>query len=215
MRLPNDKRLRGARLPPCRRDSPMLRTPRLLFLLLCVIASLVVVLAKPLPGRADSGETPAPTPPDPANADPVVPPLPVVKPAPVRRPASVKHFRVPMGDKIVGYAKRMVGVPYVWGGSTPRGFDCSGFTSYVYHHFGFSIARTSYAQFREGLRVRRQSLKPGDLVFFHGLGHVGIYIGNGRFIHAPHTGTRVRIESMTGWYAGRFDGARRLIRWTS
>jgi cell wall-associated NlpC family hydrolase len=193
----------------------MLRTTRLLLLLLCVIASLVVVLAKPLPGRADNGETPTPTPPDPTNTDQIVPPLPVVHAEPVRKPASVKHFRAPLGEKVVQYAKRMIGVPYVYGGSTPRGFDCSGFTSYVYHHFGLAIARTSYAQFREGMRVRRQALKPGDLVFFHGVGHVGIYIGNGRFIHAPHTGTRVRIEPMSGWYAGRFDGGRRLIRGTA
>ena len=187
----------------------MLRT-RLLLMLLFVIASFFVVLAKPVPGRADGGEATPPTPPDPANADPVVPPLPVVHAEPVRKPASAKHF-VPLGEKVVSYAKKMIGVPYVYGGSSPRGFDCSGFTSYVYHHFGLAIARTSYAQFREGMRVRRKSLRPGDLVFFHGVGHVGIYIGNGRFIHAPHTGTRVRIESMTGWYAGRYDGARRLI----
>jgi cell wall-associated NlpC family hydrolase len=193
----------------------MLRT-RLLLLLLFVIASLLVALAKPLSSRADNGETPVPTP-DPANADPVVPPLPVVQAEPVRKPASVKHlkFRVPLNDKVVNYAKRMVGVPYVYGGSTPHGFDCSGFTSYVYRHFGLSISRTSYSQFREGMRVARKSLKPGDLVFFHGLGHVGIYVGNGRFIHAPHSGTRVRIESMSGWYAGRFDGGRRLIRGTA
>jgi cell wall-associated NlpC family hydrolase len=180
-------------------------------MLLFVFASMFVVLAKPIPGRADNGDLPVP--PDPANADPIVPPLPVVQAEPVRKPAAVKHthFRVPLNDKVVKYAKRMIGVPYVYGGSTPRGFDCSGFTSYVYRHFGVSIARTSYSQFRNGIRVARKSLKPGDLVFFHGLGHVGLYIGNGRFIHAPHTGTRVRIESMTGWYAGRFDGARRLI----
>jgi cell wall-associated NlpC family hydrolase len=181
-------------------------------MLLFVIASLFVALGKPLPSRADNGELPAP--PDATNADPIVPPLPVVEAEPVRKPASVRHFRVPLGDKVVRYAKQMVGVPYAYGGSTPRGFDCSGFTNYVYRHFGLSIARTSYAQFRNGVRVARKSLKPGDLVFFHGLGHVGIYIGNGRFIHAPHSGTRVRIESMTGWYAGRFDGARRVIHGT-
>jgi NlpC/P60 family protein len=193
----------------------MLRT-RLLFMLLFVFASMFVVLVKPVPGRADNGEPPVP--PDPANADPIVPTLPVVQAEPVRKPASVKHlkhFRVPLSDKVVKYAKRMIGVPYVYGGSTPRGFDCSGFTSYVYRHFGMSISRTSYSQFRNGIRVARKALKPGDLVFFHGLGHVGLYIGNGRFIHAPHSGTRVRIESMTGWYAGRYDGARRLIRGTA
>jgi hypothetical protein len=186
----------------------MLRT-RLLFLLLFVIAAGFVALIRPLPGHADDGD-PVPPPPDPTNADPVVPPLPVVTAPPVRKTASVKHL--PLGAKVVSYAKRMVGVPYSYGGSSPRGFDCSGLTSYVYRHFGISVARTSYSQFREGMRVARSGLQPGDLVFFHGLGHVGIYVGNGRFIHAPHAGTRVRIESMTGWYASRFDGARRLIR---
>jgi cell wall-associated NlpC family hydrolase len=61
-----------------------------------------------------------------------------------------------------------------------------------------------------GRRVARGSLKPGDLVFFDGLGHVGIYVGNGNFIHAPHSGTRVRIETLRGWYSSRYDGARRL-----
>jgi cell wall-associated NlpC family hydrolase len=205
-------RLRGARLR-LRRDSPMLRT-RLLFLLLFVVAALCVALARPLPSRADNADG-STTPPGPHNADQLIPPYPVLE-APahraLRRPASVKHFRIPLGVKVVKYAKRLIGAPYVYGGSSPHGFDCSGFTSYVYRHFHLSIARTSYSQFREGMRVARKSLKPGDLVFFHGVGHVGIYVGHGRFIHAPHTGTRVRIESMRGWYSGRYDGARRLIK---
>jgi cell wall-associated NlpC family hydrolase len=67
------------------------------------------------------------------------------------------------------------------------------------------------AQFGMGHRVSRAGLKPGDLVFFHGLGHVGIYVGNDSFIHAPHSGTTVSIDSMSGWYAARYDGARRLL----
>ena len=81
---------------------------------------------------------------------------------------------------------------------------------YVYAHFGVSLAHSSYAQFGRGRRVSRSGLRPGDLVFFDGLGHVGIYVGNGRFIHAPHTGTRVRIQTLGGWYSSRFVGARRL-----
>jgi cell wall-associated NlpC family hydrolase len=80
----------------------------------------------------------------------------------------------------------------------------------VYAHFGVTLPRTSYAQFGDGRRVRRGSLRPGDLVFFDSVGHVGIYIGNGRFIHAPHTGTRVSIQPLRGWYTARFSGARRL-----
>jgi cell wall-associated NlpC family hydrolase len=114
------------------------------------------------------------------------------------------------GLRVVGYAKRFLGVPYVWGGSSPHGFDCSGFVRYVYAHFGVRLPRTSYAQFGDGHRVSRRSLRPGDLVFFDAVGHVGIYIGNGRFIHAPHTGTRVSIAQLGGWYSERFSGARRL-----
>jgi cell wall-associated NlpC family hydrolase len=81
---------------------------------------------------------------------------------------------------------------------------------YVYGHFGVHLAHSSFAQFTSGFRVSRGALKPGDLVFFDGLGHVGIYIGKGRFIHAPHSGTRVRVDPLGGWYTSTYDGARRL-----
>jgi cell wall-associated NlpC family hydrolase len=112
---------------------------------------------------------------------------------------------------VVRYARRYLGVPYVYGGTSPHGFDCSGFTRYVYAHFGVALPHYSGAQFAAGRRVARTALRPGDLLFFDGLGHVGLYIGHGRFIHAPHTGTRVSIAAMSGWYASRFDGARRLF----
>ena len=133
----------------------------------------------------------------------------------IRKPASVLHraLHVPLGNKVVKYAKHFLGVRYVYGGSSPRsGFDCSGFVRYVYAHFGVGLAHSSFAQFRDGVRVARGALKPGDLVFFHGVGHVGIYIGGGRFIHAPHTGTRVQIASLGGSYSGDYDGARRILR---
>jgi cell wall-associated NlpC family hydrolase len=192
-----------------------MQRPRLLLALCALAFALVVVLVKPLPSRADSGEpAPSPDPAPPTNADPIVPPLlPVVHAAPVRRPAAVLHraLHVPLGEKVVKFAKQLVGVRYVWGGTSPRtGFDCSGFVRYVYSHFGVSLAHSSFAQFGSGRRVGSGGLKPGDLVFFHGLGHVGIYIGSGRFIHAPHSGTRVRIESLGGWYSNSYDGARRL-----
>jgi len=130
-----------------------------------------------------------------------------VKPAPPRRLASAKFA---FGQRVVQYAKHFLGTPYVYGGSSPGGFDCSGFARYVYAHFGVTLPHSSYAQFSDGRGVRRGSLRPGDLVFFDSVGHVGIYIGNGRFIHAPHTGLRVRIETFAGWYSARFSGARRL-----
>ena len=114
--------------------------------------------------------------------------------------------------RVVKFARRYLGVRYVYGGTSPRsGFDCSGFTRFVYAHFGITLPHYSGAQFGLGRRVSRAGLRPGDLVFFDGLGHVGLYIGGGRFIHAPHSGTRVSIDSLDGWYAGRYDGARRLI----
>jgi cell wall-associated NlpC family hydrolase len=114
--------------------------------------------------------------------------------------------------KLVKYARHFLGVRYVYGGTSPRyGFDCSGFTRFVYAHFGISLPHYSGAQFDRGRRVSRWGLRPGDLLFFDGLGHVGIYVGHGNFIHAPHTGTDVQISPLTGWYSARFDGARRLI----
>ena len=113
-------------------------------------------------------------------------------------------------EKIVRFARHFLGVRYVYGGTSPRsGFDCSGFTRYVYAHFGVELPHYSGAQFDMGRRVSRAGLRPGDLVFFNGLGHVGLYIGGGRFIHAPHTGARVSIETLA--YHGGFDGARRFV----
>ena len=114
--------------------------------------------------------------------------------------------------RVVTYARQLLGIRYSYGGSSPRsGFDCSGFTRYVYAHFGISLPHYSVAQFGHGRRVSRGGLRPGDLVFFDGLGHVGIYVGRGRFIHAPHTGTRVSVAPLSGWYSSRFTGARRVI----
>jgi cell wall-associated NlpC family hydrolase len=114
--------------------------------------------------------------------------------------------------RIVRFARGYLGVRYSYGGTSPRGgFDCSGFTRFVYAHFGISLPHYSVAQFSTGRRVSRGHLRPGDLVFFDGLGHVGLYIGGGEFIHAPHTGDVVRIDSLSeGWYAATYDGARRI-----
>ena len=114
--------------------------------------------------------------------------------------------------RLVSYARRLLGVRYAYGGTSPRsGFDCSGFTRFVFAHFGIALPHYSAAQFDLGRRVSRKALRPGDLVFFDGLGHVGIYLGRGRFIHAPHSGTAVSVDPMRGWYASRFVGARRML----
>ncbi len=185
--------------------------PRIRFLasMLCVAFALAVALLRPPAGRAEDGgaaATPTTTPP-PSDTQPVASQLPIVPSVPIRRP----QLHLPFGARVVGFARRLIGTRYAYGGSTPRsGFDCSGFVRYVYGHFGVSLPHSSYAQFDRGRRVALSSLRPGDLVFFDGLGHVGMYIGNGRFIHAPRSGTRVRIETLAGWYGSRFSGARRL-----
>jgi cell wall-associated NlpC family hydrolase len=112
----------------------------------------------------------------------------------------------------VRFARRYLGVRYTYGGVSPRtGFDCSGFTRFVYAHFGVTLPHLAAAQFALGRGVSRERLRPGDLVFFDKLGHVGLYLGGGMFIHAPHAGARVEISSLNGWYMTRFDGARRLV----
>ena len=112
---------------------------------------------------------------------------------------------------VVGIALHYLGTPYVWGGSSPAGFDCSGFVAYVYAQVGVSLPHYTGAQWNMGVPVSRTDLEPGDLVFFDGLGHVGIYIGGGQFVHAPHTGDVVKISSLSeSWYASTYDGARRI-----
>jgi cell wall-associated NlpC family hydrolase len=116
-----------------------------------------------------------------------------------------------LGARAVALARRELGVPYVWGGESPAGFDCSGLVAYVYGRLGVSLPRVAADQYRAGRHIARSMLRPGDLVFFHGLGHVGIYIGGDLFIHAPHTGEVVRISSLTGWYDETYVGASRVV----
>jgi cell wall-associated NlpC family hydrolase len=112
---------------------------------------------------------------------------------------------------VVGIAMGYLGVPYRWGGASPSGFDCSGFIMYVFAQVGVSLPHNAAAQYGYGTAVSRSELAPGDLVFFDGLGHAGIYIGGGQFIHAPHTGDVVKISSLgDSWYASTYVGARRL-----
>jgi cell wall-associated NlpC family hydrolase len=111
---------------------------------------------------------------------------------------------------VVGIAMRYLGVPYVWGGASPSGFDCSGFVMYVFAQIGVSLPHSSYAMMGMGTPVSIGQLQPGDLVFFSGGSHMGIYIGGGQFIHSPHTGDVVKISSMSGYYSSAFSGGRRI-----
>jgi len=113
---------------------------------------------------------------------------------------------------VVGVAMQYVGTPYEWAGASPGGFDCSGLVMYSYAQVGVSLPHSSYAMWSDGVAVPRDQLQPGDIVFFDGLGHVGIYIGGGEFVHAPHTGTVVQVSSLdSGSYAASYVGARRVL----
>lgn len=116
---------------------------------------------------------------------------------------------------LISYAESFLGVPYVWGGTSPSGFDCSGFTQFVLAHYGVYINRTSEEQFAEGIPVSRNNLQPGDLVFFStyapGASHVGIYIGSGLMVDAEDLG--VSIDSVFNSYWGpKYIGARQMMK---
>jgi cell wall-associated NlpC family hydrolase len=106
-------------------------------------------------------------------------------------------------------AMKYLGIPYAWGGASPAGFDCSGLVMYVYAQLGILLPHYAAAQYGFGSPVSRDQLQPGDLVFFDGLSHVGIYIGGGQMVHAPQTGDVVKISSLSDFGAG-YVGARRL-----
>lgn len=113
---------------------------------------------------------------------------------------------------VVGIAMQYLGIPYRWGGASPStGFDCSGFVMFVYAQVGVGLPHYTVSQFQLGSPVSRADLQAGDVVFFRGLSHNGIYIGGGQFIHSPHTGDVVKISSLNDpWYSAGFVGARRL-----
>jgi len=123
-----------------------------------------------------------------------------------------------LGQQIANYAQQFVGSRYVYGGESPSGFDCSGFTQYMYKHFGISISRTASQQYRDnGVKVSKSELQPGDLVFFShnggvSIAHVGMYIGDGKFVHASTSKTGVIISSLGSTnYTIDWYGAKRIV----
>ena len=165
---------------------------------ICLLA-LVLVLA-PAASTAATKTGSLPTVPNPARLAGSL----ALQPVPKRKPPS-------LGQRAVRIAAGELGVPYRYGGSSPSGFDCSGLVAYVYGKLGVRLPHNAAAQYGYGRPVARGSLRPGDLVFFHGLGHVGLYIGRGRIIHAPQSGERVEIQSLAV-RSGSVEGARRLVR---
>lgn len=142
-----------------------------------------------------------------ANAEPVraivvdLPPRPVV-----RTPKPTK------GERAARIALRALGIPYRWGGESPAsGFDCSGLVRWAYLGVGVDLPHSSYALYGEGRRVSRARMAAGDVLFFEGLGHVGLYLGKGRMVHAPQTGRNVEIVRLArSNYGRRLIGARRV-----
>lgn len=146
----------------------------------------------------------------------------VVESAPAKSPlpgsiSSPAHFVPPppppeptLAERAVRLARAQLGVPYVYGGASPGGFDCSGLVMWVYGRLGVALPHNAAALYSVGRSVSLAHMRPGDLVFFHGLGHVGIYIGHGQMIHAPQTGELVEIEAL-GDRSGAVEGARRVV----
>lgn len=120
------------------------------------------------------------------------------------------------GAQILAEAKKYLGTPYVFGGASPSGFDCSGFVYYVLKQLGFSPYRTPASQYQQGTAISKENLKAGDIVFFagtytSGISHVGIYAGNGQFIHSPNSRSTVSYSDLTsGYWANHYYGARRM-----
>ena len=120
-------------------------------------------------------------------------------------------------ESLINNAMQLIGVRYRWGGNTPQsGLDCSGFVRYVFNDtFGFLLPRKSAQMSQVGLEIRKDELRPGDLVFFntmrHAFSHVGIYVGDNKFIHAPSRGKSIRVDDMTkAYWEKRYNGARRM-----
>ena len=131
-----------------------------------------------------------------ANAQDGPPALPGIVASPARFVPPPPPAAPTLAERAVKLARAQLGVPYVWGGASPAGFDCSGLVSWVYGQLGISLPHNAAALYGVGRPVPVSAMRPGDLVVFGGLGHVGLYVGNGRMIHAPQSGRDVEIEAL-------------------
>jgi cell wall-associated NlpC family hydrolase len=178
-----------------------MRQLRYLILLLVLATALFVALMRPLPGHATETIVKKLTRKSSSRVN-------------TRRrhhhPTANERQRM-FGRHVAKYARKFVGVPYSWGGSEPStGFDCSGFVRYVYKRFGIALPHSSYGQLGHGRKVLRKYLRPGDILFFAGGSHVGIYLKGNRVIDAPHSGTVVHVSTMSDWYSSEYYTARRF-----
>jgi cell wall-associated NlpC family hydrolase len=129
-----------------------------------------------------------------------------------RGPSAVAPPAPTRGERAVKIALEAVGTPYRWGGESPStGFDCSGLVRWAYGRVGLDLPHNSYALYSEGRRVPESGMEAGDILFFEGLGHVGLYLGRGRMVHAPQTGRNVEVVRLASTnYGARLIGARRV-----
>lgn len=173
------------------------------------LLTLALALAAALACTAVSASLAAPSPAAGGGVAEVAPP-----PDLPRHPLAQLPEQPTKGERAARVALRAIGIPYRWGGESPAsGFDCSGLVRWAYARVGIDLPHSSYALYGEGRRVRRSGMEAGDLLFFEGLGHVGLYVGKGRMVHAPQTGRHVEVVQLAGSnYGRRLIGARRIVR---
>jgi cell wall-associated NlpC family hydrolase len=140
----------------------------------------------------------------------------LLQPSTTRRTHSLFEAPNKKANRIINIAMKMRRVPYRWGGTTPRGFDCSGLVQYSFKHAGVSLPRTAAAQYQASRKISFAKAQRGDLLFFHmrrrgkWVNHVGIYLGNNKFIHAPRRGRVVSVEKLTNFWKKRMVGVGRV-----